>query len=120
VNEVMGRRVRLFKVLCVATVALSCGALAASAGAAPVTPNSATDCLGSISKDRAPTPDDPNLIDYSIYCHGDFTAYTLIAHRRVFDFDTIDGTKFVRLCFAGDRDDIARGVDLFGNWLAKQ
>jgi hypothetical protein len=90
VNEVMGRRVRLFKVLCVATVALSCGALAASAGAAPVTPNSATDCLGSISKDRAPTPDDPNLIDYSIYCHGDFTAYTLIAHRRVFDFDTID------------------------------
>jgi len=74
----------------VATVALSCGALAASAGAAPVTPNSATDCLGSISKDRAPTPDDPNLIDYSIYCHGDFTAYTLIAHRRVFDFDTID------------------------------
>jgi hypothetical protein len=90
VNEVMGRRVRLFKVLCVTTVALSCGALAASAGAAPVTPNSATDCLGSISKDRAPTPDDPNLIDYSIYCHGDFTAYTLIAHRRVFDFDTID------------------------------
>jgi len=36
------------------------------------------------------------------------------------DFDTIDGTKFVRLCFAGDRDDIARGVDLFGNWLANQ
>lgn len=88
-NEVMGRRVRLFKVLCVTTVALSCAAFAASAGAAPVTPNSETDCLGSISK-GAPTPDDPNLIDYSVYCHGDFTAFTLIAHRRVFDFDTID------------------------------
>src|SRR6201986_5168803 len=86
----MGRRVRLFKLLCVTTVALSCGAVAGSAGAAPVTPNTAPDSLGSISKDSAPTPDDPNLIDYSIYCHGDFTAYTLIAHRRVFDFDTID------------------------------
>ena len=88
-NEVMGRRVRLFKVLCVTTVALSCAAFTASAGAAPVTPNSETDCLGSISK-GASTPDDPNLIDYSVYCHGDFTAFTLIAHRRVFDFDTID------------------------------
>lgn len=86
----MGRRLRRFKVLCVTTVALTCAALTASAGAAPVTPNSATDCLGSLSKDPAPTPDDPNLIDYSIYCHGDFTAYTLIAHRRIFDFDTVD------------------------------
>jgi hypothetical protein len=67
-----------------------CAVLTAAAGAAPVTPNSETDCLGSISKDPAPTADDPNLIDYSIYCHGDFTAYTLIAHRRLFDFDTID------------------------------
>jgi hypothetical protein len=90
VNDLTGRRLRLCKVLCVATVALTCAALTASAGAAPPTPNSETDCLGSLTKDRAPTPDDPNLLDYSIYCHGDFTAYTLIAHRTLFDFSTID------------------------------
>jgi hypothetical protein len=92
VNDLLGRRLRLLKPLYVATatVALTCAVLTAAAGAAPVTPNSATDCLGSIKKDPAPTSDDPNLIDYTIYCHGDFTAYTLIAHRRLWDFDTID------------------------------
>ncbi len=61
-----GRRVRLFKVLCVTTVALSCGMLAASAGAAPVTPNSATDCLGSISKDPAHNHHSPVVIKLAV------------------------------------------------------
>lgn len=35
-------------------------------------------------------------------------------------FDTVDGGKFIRLCFAGDRDEMARGVALMGEWLAAQ
>jgi aspartate/methionine/tyrosine aminotransferase len=36
------------------------------------------------------------------------------------DFDTVDGGRYVRMCFAGDGAEIARGIDLFGGWLAKQ
>jgi aspartate/methionine/tyrosine aminotransferase len=34
------------------------------------------------------------------------------------DFDPVDGGRFVRLCFAGDGDEIERGVTAFGEWLA--
>jgi aspartate/methionine/tyrosine aminotransferase len=36
------------------------------------------------------------------------------------DFDTVDGRKFVRLCFAGDGDDIARAVEIMGDWLKRE
>ncbi len=36
------------------------------------------------------------------------------------DFDPLDGGRFVRLCFAGDGDEIARGVDILGDWLVRQ
>jgi aspartate/methionine/tyrosine aminotransferase len=36
------------------------------------------------------------------------------------DFDPVDGGKFIRLCFAGDGDEIMRGVELLGQWLAQQ
>jgi aspartate/methionine/tyrosine aminotransferase len=36
------------------------------------------------------------------------------------DFDPVEGGKFIRFCFAGDGDDIVRGVDLMGRWLARQ
>jgi aspartate/methionine/tyrosine aminotransferase len=36
------------------------------------------------------------------------------------DFDPVDGAKFVRLCFAGDGAEIARGVEIIGKWLARQ
>jgi aspartate/methionine/tyrosine aminotransferase len=36
------------------------------------------------------------------------------------DFDPVDGGRFVRMCFAGDRTDIETAVDLFGAWLARQ
>jgi aspartate/methionine/tyrosine aminotransferase len=36
------------------------------------------------------------------------------------DFDTVDGGKFVRMCFAGDGEEIMRGIDELGAWLAKQ
>ena len=34
------------------------------------------------------------------------------------DFDTVDGQRYVRLCFAGDGDEIAHAVALLGGWLA--
>ena len=36
------------------------------------------------------------------------------------DFDPVDGGKFVRLCFAGDGDEIERAVSIMGEWLAGQ
>ena len=36
------------------------------------------------------------------------------------DFDPVDGGRFIRMCFAGDGADIARAVELFGAWLARQ
>ncbi|MDQ2795813.1 MAG: pyridoxal phosphate-dependent aminotransferase [Actinomycetota bacterium] len=36
------------------------------------------------------------------------------------DFDPVDGGRFIRMCFAGDGDEIKRGVRLFGDWLAHQ
>jgi aspartate/methionine/tyrosine aminotransferase len=34
------------------------------------------------------------------------------------DFDTVDGGRFIRLCFAGDGSDIARAVSAMGEWRA--
>jgi aspartate/methionine/tyrosine aminotransferase len=36
------------------------------------------------------------------------------------DFDTVDGTRFIRICFAGDGAEIERGIELLGVWLAQQ
>jgi aspartate/methionine/tyrosine aminotransferase len=36
------------------------------------------------------------------------------------DFDPVDGGRFIRLCFAGDGAEIARGIELMGAWLAEQ
>jgi aspartate/methionine/tyrosine aminotransferase len=36
------------------------------------------------------------------------------------DFDLVDGGRFVRLCFAGDSDELGRAVDVLGGWLARQ
>jgi aspartate/methionine/tyrosine aminotransferase len=36
------------------------------------------------------------------------------------DFDPVDGGRFVRMCFAGDATEIARGIDLLGAWLSDQ
>jgi hypothetical protein len=82
----MGRRA----VTAAAAIAVALVALPASAGAAAVTPVSGTYCSGGLSKDPAPTPDDPNLIDYQIHCDTAITAYTVIANRRLWDFNTID------------------------------
>jgi aspartate/methionine/tyrosine aminotransferase len=36
------------------------------------------------------------------------------------DFDPVDGGKFIRMCFAGDGDEIDRAVVVLGDWLARQ
>jgi aspartate/methionine/tyrosine aminotransferase len=35
------------------------------------------------------------------------------------DFDTVDGGKFIRMCFAGDGAEIAQAVDVLGEWLTR-
>jgi len=35
------------------------------------------------------------------------------------DFDPLQGRKFLRLCYAGARDDMHEAVERIGNWLAK-
>jgi aspartate/methionine/tyrosine aminotransferase len=34
------------------------------------------------------------------------------------DFDPVNGGRFIRMCFAGERSDIERAVTLLGKWLA--
>src|SRR5206468_1040913 len=36
------------------------------------------------------------------------------------DFDPIDGHKFVRMCFAGERDDLELAVDLLADFLKRR
>jgi aspartate/methionine/tyrosine aminotransferase len=36
------------------------------------------------------------------------------------DFDPIDGGRYVRMCFAGDASELARGIAWLGRWLAAQ
>jgi aspartate/methionine/tyrosine aminotransferase len=36
------------------------------------------------------------------------------------DFDPVDGGRFIRMCFAGDGNDIERALHQFGSWLARQ
>ena len=36
------------------------------------------------------------------------------------DFDPVDGGRFVRMCFAGDGDEIIRAAEIMGDWLAAE
>jgi len=53
-----------------------------------VTPESATNCGGSLR--RAPSSDEPNTLSYKFNCDGGITAYTIIATRGPSDLSTID------------------------------
>lgn len=82
------RSVRLL--LSALTCSLLPAALTASASAAtaPPTPQASTLCFGSLSK--APTADEPNLLNYSFRCNGRISSYTLVANRQHDDTSTID------------------------------
>ena len=72
--------------------------------------------------------------DGAFYIYADVSAWTddsmawaarLLAEAGVavapgLDFDVADGRHFIRMCFAGDGDEIARGVELLGEWLTRQ
>jgi aspartate/methionine/tyrosine aminotransferase len=36
------------------------------------------------------------------------------------DFDPLDGGKFIRMCFAGDGDELQRAVEIMADWLGSQ
>jgi aspartate/methionine/tyrosine aminotransferase len=36
------------------------------------------------------------------------------------DFDPVEGGHYIRMCFAGDGDDIEQAVAMLGDWLARQ
>ena len=44
-------------------------------------------------------------------------ADTGVAVAPGLDFDPVDGGQFIRMCFAGDSEQIARGVERMGTWL---
>ncbi len=72
-------------------IAIAMGVLPSAAGAAPVTPESLTDCNGSLSADATGTAaGEPNLLDYTFSCDGDISAYTVIVDRQAGDEGNID------------------------------
>jgi hypothetical protein len=79
--------------LSAAAFAALCGVLADSAVAAttpaPPTPESATNCGGSLTR-ATPTTADPNLLNYKFNCDTAITAYTLVVNRGLNDFSTVD------------------------------
>lgn len=64
-------------------------ALVQSAVAAAPTPESATQCGGTLKRAK-PTADDPNLLSYKFTCNWGISAYTLIVLRKPNDYNTID------------------------------
>jgi hypothetical protein len=55
---------------------------------AAASPQAATNCSGSLT--RAPTTDEPNLLNYKFHCDWGITAYTVVINRKLNDFSTID------------------------------
>jgi aspartate/methionine/tyrosine aminotransferase len=47
-------------------------------------------------------------------------AETGVAVAPGVDFDPVAGGRFIRMCFAGDGDEIMQGVEILGKWLARQ
>jgi aspartate/methionine/tyrosine aminotransferase len=73
-------------------------------------------------------------VDGAFYVYADVSRWTsdslllapqLLAETGValttgVDFDPVDGGRFIRMCFAGDHDEIATALSLLGDWLAAQ
>ncbi len=73
-------------------------------------------------------------VDGAFYVYADVSAWTqdslswaarLLADTGValapgLDFDHLDGGRWIRLCFAGHRDELERGVGALAGWLAAQ
>jgi hypothetical protein len=75
--------------LLAASLTALAGVLAGPAAAAAPTPESTTNCGGSLTQGTATTAD-PNLIDYKFNCDYGISSYTLLVNRTVNDFTTVD------------------------------
>lgn len=70
-------------------VVLAAAAVVASIPTAPAAAaGTQTLCGGWLS--RAPTSDEPNLLDYHFQCNWGITAYTVVINRQPSNFSTID------------------------------
>jgi hypothetical protein len=49
----------------------------------PPKPKPTTKCWGKLAKDSSPTTQEPNLVDYSLACNGEVTAYSVVVTRYV-------------------------------------
>jgi len=80
----------LLRTALLASALTACGGvLAGPAVAAAPTPESATNCGGSLTLGTATTAD-PNLLDYKFNCDYGISSYTLLVNRTVNDFTTVD------------------------------
>jgi hypothetical protein len=91
--------------------ALGGGLLVQSALAAAPTPESTTDCGGTVSRAK-PTLDDPNLLNYKFSCDWGITAYTIIVSRKPGNYTTID--DFASSVSVFDPDGSADPKEVFG------
>jgi aspartate/methionine/tyrosine aminotransferase len=86
------------------------------------------DALPAIGLDRIAPPDG------AFYIYADVSRWTTdsltwsarlldetgVAVAPGLDFDPVDGGRFIRLCFAGDGDEIRRAIEITGDWIAQQ
>ena len=64
---------------------------AAGAATAPPTPESLTNCGGTLTPDSSGTSQgEPNLLDYSFYCNTQISAYTVTVDRQPNQYGNID------------------------------
>jgi aspartate/methionine/tyrosine aminotransferase len=57
--------------------------------------------------------------DDSLVFGARLLAETGVAVAPGIDFDPVDGGRYIRLSFAGEKGEIAQAVDLLGEWLSK-
>jgi len=92
-GRVVMKRPRLYAMLatCLAVPAVAATIMAAPAMAAAPTPVSLTNCGGSLAPDPSgPASGEPNLLDYTIQCDTDITAYTIIVDRQSLNDGNLD------------------------------
>lgn len=92
-SRVVMKRPRLYVMLAasLAVPAVAAAIMAVPAVAAAPTPVSLTNCGGTLAPDPSGAANgEPNLLDYTIQCDTDITAYTIIVDRQSFADGNLD------------------------------